>query len=59
MSIKMGSHGGSGDETALISLGNIPLPGGGREWRREGPHITLTAGLQVTILMHTKEVDLQ
>jgi hypothetical protein len=38
MSIKMGSHGGSGDETALISLGNIPLPVGGGEWRCEGPH---------------------
>ena len=38
MSIKMGSHGGSGDETALISFRQIPLGGSGGEWGSEGPH---------------------
>lgn len=48
VTIKMGSHGGSGDETALIGFGSIPLEGEGGEWKSEGPHGT-DAGVSGTI----------
>lgn len=48
VTVKMGSHGGSSDETALISFSGMSYSGSGGEWASEGPH-TNDGGVNGTI----------